>query len=61
MIGPVLRVCPECGHENWGERLANKYRIIQLPPPRTCEVCDAPLVVPVRHVDRSQAVLPGVA
>lgn len=55
--GPVIRVCPECGHENSGIRLQPSGAY--LPPPRTCEKCDTPLVAPVRKVDRHQAGLPG--
>lgn len=62
MIGPACRVCPECGHENWGIRLMDPkgFVLYQLLPPRTCEVCDTLLVVTVRHVHQAQACLQGV-
>ena len=63
MTGPACRVCPECGHENWGLRLMDTkgYVLYQLPPPKTCEICDALLVVTVRHVAQAQASLQGVS
>jgi len=61
MIGPMLRICPECGHENWGLTLHNGKGHIQLPPPKTCENCDEVLIAPVRQKTPDQACLPGVA
>jgi len=54
MSTPILRVCPECGHENWGMVLPSTVQqrsTITLPPPATCEECDA-LLVPSGHKAR---------
>lgn len=63
MIGPALRICPECGEEIGRDRLHAGSRLFILPLPRTCPVCDAPLGLPIhpKVAPRGQAKLLGVA
>lgn len=61
VVGPALVICPGCGAEIGRERLHTGVGSFFLPLPRTCPECDAALVPQVRHVDRNQTKIPGVA